>query len=847
MDIITCELDNLIVEYDFRGRVTDVACYNKIKLDYFLMLTIAATWDLKHSAMDAEKSGKVMRLLQRLETGKLIQLIDSGLNLDKTIVDIFNLYKEGRNHRFGHTTFDEFEAKRLNGECEQCWNAFMKLEAFADTGSEMVRRLYRDNNDFFYIASIKRNGDMLMRQFGNKSGNAKVSRLDIKARLSNKENEIREGDLFISVADCFVRVSPFIQYSENEGLFMMLMDIEREPLAFKMAYVYRTQYASESAKYLDEFPAELRGYFPEETKGPGKNGVQINRFSQYSLFEQEYYRGIHKGVQKRLDDFIVGNMAYGAVRGVGGVGKTSVVFMWMNRVLNNEDGILDSIRESFNLRRIIFLSAKTKIYSREINEKNLSNFYDIGSDVCSYSDVIERIYAMYHPSEKAGITFKEKEDYIKNYSNQSCGLLVVIDDYESLPEESRKQIQELKDSLRPNIIKLLITTRFTSKESKDIIVERLSQDDCAKMTDHIFPDTRWRSDITCGEMHQLTGGLPLLIWYAKAFYQMGQLSSERLKGSYSGPAKGLEAYLYDNFVDCFADVFTRNFLMIATKYYKAQNALQVSKRTAAFLCMENPKEYKAEDEEFYFQELVDLKLVAINQTTGLADFSPLMNYMDRATRTQEPQHQYQEDGLKILAQLDEEHFKDLEAVMEAAEYLENETKCRVLERIVAFTQNEDVSGKESVKILAVERLFALSSQKFKFYQENEQLFQNHQVLMKAMLTYLLEDKAAMIGNYEPIRDFVYSISVSMETHDLAEQTVLKGADLVSELLFQSLNERELETISNLELEKRAQLLRSLAVKLIDRQQDEEKKANYIDQMNDLIDAVCLYCEVPKIG
>ena len=47
MDIITRELDNLIVRFEFDGRVTDIACYNKIKMDYFLMLTIAAKWDMK--------------------------------------------------------------------------------------------------------------------------------------------------------------------------------------------------------------------------------------------------------------------------------------------------------------------------------------------------------------------------------------------------------------------------------------------------------------------------------------------------------------------------------------------------------------------------------------------------------------------------------------------------------------------------------------------------------------------------------------------------------------------------------------------------------------------------------
>lgn len=215
MDIITNEIDNLITQYDFEGRATDVACYNKIKMDYFLMLTIAATWDLKRTSMGDSNINTVMACLQRPETGKLIRLIDSGLNLDKHIVDIFNLYKEGRNLRFGHTTFDTFEAKRLNGECEQCWNALMKLEAIEDTDSELIRKLYQEDNDLFYIIKIKPNGDMSVQKFGNKNNVVIFSKLTMKARMVNKENDIQEGNLFLSVDDYFIKISPFIQFNNK--------------------------------------------------------------------------------------------------------------------------------------------------------------------------------------------------------------------------------------------------------------------------------------------------------------------------------------------------------------------------------------------------------------------------------------------------------------------------------------------------------------------------------------------------------------------------------------------------------------------------------------------------------
>lgn len=836
MDSITRELDNKILKYEFDGKFTDVACFNKIRMDYFLMLTIAATWDLKKSSMSDESINTVMTCLQRPETGKLIRLIDSGLSLDKSIVEIFDIYKEGRNLRFGHTTFDEFEAKRLNSECEQCWEALMRLSTINDKDSDIIRKLYQEENDFYYIASVKQSGDMLVRQFGNKNGFTKFSQIAMKARMSNKDNSISEGDLFISVDGKYIKVSPFIQYNDKEELFMMLMDIETSPLAFKMAYVYRTQYASESVKFLDEFPKDLKPYFPEETKKIGKNGISLNRFSQYELFEQDYYSGVHVDVQEQLDRFISGNMAYGAVRGVGGVGKTSAVFMWMNRILNNENGVLDQIRQKFNLRRIIFLSAKTRIYSREINEENLSNFYEIESDVCNYRDIVEAVYAVFHPQEKQGTVFEDKVDYIKNYSNQSHAILIIIDDYESLPQKSRDKIQLLKDSLNPKLIKMLITTRFASKESKDIIVERLPEQDCANMTDYIFESAKWRSDLSSSEMHSLTGGLPLLIWYAKAYFKMGQLTSKRLKSEFSGPAEGLEGYLYDNFVQCFDDPFAKNFLMIVTRYYELHNTLQISKKIAIFLCMAEPKEYKTEDEEFYFRELVDLKLISINQSTNAIDFSPLMTYMDKTTKRQDPKELYQEDSLKVLTHLYEANYKDLYAVINSAEFLEDETKCRILERVVAFSQDD-----EEVKDLAISKIFALTDAKLKLYEENEHVFQNSPILIKAMMNYLLDNKLAISGNYEIVRDFIKSVSVAIEEQESVEQISSKGVELTEELLSQSLDERDNENITNPELEVRTQLLSGVISDFFSKISDPDKKKKYKDEINTLIEDISIFC------
>ena len=840
MDSIVQELDNKILQYKFDGRLTDVACFNKIKMDYYLMLTIAAAWDLKHLSMDEAAIKTVMSCLQRPETGKLIRLIETGFSLDKRIVEIFDLYKQGRNLRFGHTTFDEVEAQKLNEVCEQCWKSLMQLPVLADDNSEIIRKLYQENNDLYFVSRINQSGDMLLKPFGEKKNIVQIPMINYKAYLINKKNSIVEGDLFVFVDGGYVKLSPFIKYNQKEELFMMLMDIER-PLAFKMAYIYRTQYASDSEVYLDEFPEELRCYFPEDKKSIGKNGIGLNRFSQYDLFTQEYYKNVHIEVQEKLDSFISGNMSYGAVRGVGGVGKTSAVFMWMNRILNNEEGILDRIRQKFKISRIIFLSAKSKTYSRKIDAESLSNIWDIESDVSTYNDIVEAFYAVFHSEESNSITLDEKEEYLKNYANRSNAALIVIDDYESLPIEDRAKIQLLKDSLNPKAIKMLITTRFTSKESKDIIVERLNTGDCSNMTDYIFGTDNWRQELTEEEMHSLTGGLPLLIWYAKACYNMNQLSSKRLKARFTGPDEGLENYLFDNFVQCFEDNFAKNFIMFATRYYELHKVLRISRIIAVFLCIDVPQDYKKEDEEFYFRELEDLKLIAINKTTDLIDFSPLMVYMDKYTKKIDPATSCQEDLLRIITNLDEEKYNGLMAVINSSEYLEDDTRIRILKRIVDFSHND-----EQIRNYSLCKLFKLCDDKLTIYMENEHSFQNDYMLIIAMEEFIIASDDIINERYEMVRDFLKSISVSIASQrEQVDKIACYGNEIIRKAMAEALKARYNDELTNQELENRTRFLCSLIPGFMSKIEDLDCKNRNTSEITEALDEISIFCDVIK--
>ena len=213
-----------------------------------------------------------------------------------------------------------------------------------------------------------------------------------------------------------------------------------------------------------------------------------------------------------------------------------------------------------------------------------------------------------------------------------------------------------------------------------------------------------------------------------------------------------------------------------------------------------------------------------------------MIYMDRTMKKQEPKEKYQEDSLKVLIHIDEAKFKDLYAVINSAEFLEDETRKRILERIVIFSQDD-----ETVKNLAVSKLFALTDEKLKLYEENEHMFQNSRILIEAMLNYLINNKASITGSYEIVRDFIKSVSVTIGDQDSVEQIALKGIELTEELMFQSLGERESEIITNPELEVRTKLLSGVVSDFFSKISDPNEKAKYKNEVNVLIEDISVFC------
>lgn len=115
-----------------------------------------------------------------------------------------------------------------------------------------------------------------------------------------------------------------------------------------------------------------------------------------------------------------------------------------------------------------------------------------------------------------------------------------------------------------------------------------------------------------------------------------------------------------------------------------------------------------------------------------------------------------------------------------------------------------------------------------------------------MIDYLLNDDKVVSTNYELVRDFMKSISVSVEQLENVEPIVCKGIDLICLLFSISLEERENEKITNLELKTRVQFLRSLSLDFIKYIESTEGRIQKKNDINDMLSDVSIYCEVDEI-
>ncbi|MCR4645856.1 MAG: ATP-binding protein [Oscillospiraceae bacterium] len=819
MDKIIRKLDSKVQENLILGQQTNAHLYQKLKMDYYLILTIAAGLDMRSRDAQILNNDTILSFV-RPETGKLLEFLKSQIRPNAAISKLFNIYREDRNVYFGHTTLDPIVLQQAAQLWEKNEQNLKELPSFQDDEvSELLRRMYTEKCPFYYLHSFH-NEEIIMVKIGNEEPEfTRSSKNAVKNCLYNKHNanDLQEGDLFLYVGGWYIKLSPFIRYEPDKGKYQMFLDIETKKDAtkgnnyiyathFKMGDIFRRNADDDNGVYPYDpspLPRELAPFMDCERRLL----IDLNDFSQRDLMDQEYFvTGISQKIQKELDEFLYGRVAFAAVHGLGGVGKTSTIFMWINSLLKDKKRIqkVKELGEGFELRRIIFLSAKKKLYQRSADE-NGDQFRDLVSDISSYEDIIQYVYEKSpHSSDNRNVDFAAQERFFKERLKKT---LVIIDDVESLSDEDRQKILKLKKQLDYRNVKLLLTTRVNFMES--IEVEPLNVEECAVMADQIFATSDWRRSLTPDQLHAMTSGYPILIWFAKKLFNMGQLNADNIHKRLDGPDSQLAFYLYGELFQCFRDIFSRNVIRNAARYFDASDRMEISKDTLLLLSLEDVRNYQRDNEADLFRELSDLHLIILPENGQFVDFSPMRTFFEKTAIRDVPTESYQKSALGIIEHLDERNYSSLYSVIQAAAFLPDMQRIDILERITAFPAVE-----KHIKDLALADLFKLKNEeeKMRLYEQNKPLFQSELILTRTIVEYITSNKE-VLAREDLITDLLSGCTAIITAQDLTGNIPVLF-DLMEAYLEQVFKDR-VDSLINSELTvKKVGLINDYATKLL---------------------------------
>ena len=178
-------------------------------------------------------------------------------------------------------------------------------------------------------------------------------------------------------------------------------------------------------------------------------GVSVSRFKP-NYIEDAYVENI-TGIEERIKSQVSGNESRSSVVctiwGHGGVGKTACVQHLIKEISKDKESTYEVIA---------FTSAKNREFDVE-----LGNTSTLSGAICGCDDVVREIMRVWQQREISDNELNEAYEEIKDFGldGSSGRLLVVIDDFETIPDIEKGKIFSLFGKTSAEYVKVLITTR----------------------------------------------------------------------------------------------------------------------------------------------------------------------------------------------------------------------------------------------------------------------------------------------------------------------------------------------------------------------------------------------------
>ena len=582
--------------------------YYRILSEYHLFLMFACLWDRKEHVIPREKRLEITQKMEKPILGTTLSYIMEMDQIGEVVFKIDNGYMQTmsrfiniRNKSFGHATIlpnvQEGRYKDICVELEQCYRCIQKFED-KFFGSECEFRLRQTPG----------------------SGQLTVF-------LPNRNYEYRDVDphivsdficneLYYSCIQGNFRISPFI-LAQEQGVDSGNYEIfyfTGYKLASGIFEYYLVSEFRDNYEYSKSFPNYFTSYKKtSEHTICRSNGVISNRFNN----NYDYFIDIppFKGYVTQIWDFLKKNKSNTCltIRGGGGIGKTALVHFICTKYL------FESTKEESFFRYVIFCSAKDREFRLDSRtERGTIHKIDSRQSIASYYDILRTISWVLELSKEPDTADHVRE--IEEAFLQEKGILLIIDDFETLSNEDKSATVDLINRMQIDRHKVLITTRSQYLIGSAYDVQRMDENQLISFMNKRFEkilENNPRSDV-CerfknflgdGKRHkifELTQGLPLLAIQFVTLLQLNGFSSKVLKPEWKESAEDfLLGRLYSYF-----HTFTSKllFLIIAffVKYGQNTISLDVLEIFYKLYCAR----FKQVDVDFQ-QDLNELKNLSI--------------------------------------------------------------------------------------------------------------------------------------------------------------------------------------------------------------------------------------------
>lgn len=389
------------------------------RVEYILYLVLGCLWNANISNVGQEMQNKIIKNLYNMSIGEVVGAIR---DLDreskyfvKSELKVFDKYPTLRNEKFGHGYINESEIPEMEKQMDELYQELIGI-SFISKKYSLVRVNKFEEGKYVGV------------RFDFNSGGDP----EIWSCQKNVLGDIAYPSVFLYHKDekQYFRVTPFIEIDENgENIYVFQSLKDKLSGNVKMCQLLR------GTQCEMRFPELVNISANEEHRIISSNGTIMNKF------ETNYSKFIVTPIESEIEKFLKNESnVHATIWGHGGVGKTACI---QNVCMNK----FNDIKRQFDY--IVFTSAKARRY-----DPSTGKVVEI-SNLRSFEEVIDTMIAVLSDEEPTEPLEKKIEQILSTTSK----VLLVVDDFETFPDEEKVKIQEFINKLSLVYFKVVTTTR----------------------------------------------------------------------------------------------------------------------------------------------------------------------------------------------------------------------------------------------------------------------------------------------------------------------------------------------------------------------------------------------------